>query len=387
MNNAWDGDGHIREPEVIFSDKYFDSKYRDRMPRVVEVSPGTLRWYWDDRLFPRTVGPFTQVGGTPQTKNGVAVGSANRESDPVESSSFTSPQARLEQLDREHIAVQINYPTMFLSWPLAHDNGLGNAMARAYNDWIADASSYAPDRLKWVSVINPGDPIAAAKEVTRTKDMGSSGVMLLGTVGNKHVDDPSMDVVWDAIAGTGLPVGMHVGFCCPALGDMYAHNTSTLILPFAMTLLMGFERIMISGLLDRYPELRIAFLEAGCSWVPFLVERMSEYSGKEGTRLASVNVALGTAAANRTGYSAQLLPKDYVKRGQVYFGFEPDEELLPYCVEEFGSDCWLYASDIPHFDRLYDAATIVRNREDISEEVKDKILVENVARFYGLPLS
>jgi predicted TIM-barrel fold metal-dependent hydrolase len=73
-----------------------------------------------------------------------------------------------------------------------------------------------------------------------------------------------------------------------------------------------------------------------------------------------------------------------LQRGQIYFGFEVDEKLLPFAIEEFGDQCWVYGSDIPHGDRLYGAVDVFLKRNDISEESKRKLLVDNTARFYGL---
>ena len=57
------------------------------------------------------------------------------------------------------------YPTMFLSYPITFDRELSVAMMRAYNNWIADMAGQAPDRLKWVTIIDPIDPEASALEV------------------------------------------------------------------------------------------------------------------------------------------------------------------------------------------------------------------------------
>jgi predicted TIM-barrel fold metal-dependent hydrolase len=136
--------------------------------------------------------------------------------------------------------------------------------------------------------------------------------------------------------------------------------------------------VISKGIADRYPNLRIAFLEAGCSWVPGLVERITDYSGFPGARAGE---------DFRRGYNAKHLPKEYIERGQIYFGFEVDEKLLPFALEEFGDDCWLYGSDIPHGDRLYGAVDVFHQRKDISEGSKRKLLIDNTARFYGLNVS
>jgi predicted TIM-barrel fold metal-dependent hydrolase len=84
------------------------------------------------------------------------------------------------------------------------------------------------------------------------------------------------------------------------------------------------------------------------------------------------------------GYKAELRPKDYIKRGNVYFGFEVEEPLLPWCINEYGADCFLFASDIPHADRMAGSVQELLERTDLTEEHKQKLLRDNCARYYGL---
>jgi predicted TIM-barrel fold metal-dependent hydrolase len=377
MIRAWDADGHVSESEVTFSDKYWDPKLRERRPAIIETGPdGPLYWMIDTRSFPVRSGPFQQAG-YPLSKNGspARVTPGISPHDPVESAEMRSVGSRLDQLDRENTAVQVIYPTMFLSYPVTYDRQLAVAMMRAYNSWIADLTSQAPHRLKWVTVVDPVDPRASVDEIKRTKDMGSVAVMLLGVTGDIRIDDPAMEPIWAAADDVGLPVAVHTGHSFRALGLVNDTHHDKTALSFWLTVQFAFQRVISKGIADRYPNLRIAFLEAGCSWVPGLVERITDYSGFPGAR---------AGADFRRGYNAQYLPREYIERGQIYFGFEVDEKLLPFVIEEFGDDCWLYGSDIPHGDRLYGAVDVFVARKDLSEENKRKLLVENVARFYGL---
>jgi predicted TIM-barrel fold metal-dependent hydrolase len=377
MIQAWDADGHVSESEITFSDKYWDPKLGDRRPAIIESGPeGPLYWMIDTRSFPVRSGPYQQAG-YPLSKNGVPakVTPGISAHDPVESAELRGVKARLAQLDREKIALQVIYPTMFLSYPITYDRELALAMMRAYNSWIADLTSEAPERLKWVTIIDPVDPRASAAEIVRTKKMGSVGVMILGMTGDVRIDDPPMEPIWAAANETGLPVAVHTGHSFRALGLVNDTHHDKTALSFWLTVQFAFQRVISKGVADRYPDLRIAFLEAGCSWVPALVERVTDYSGFPGARAGE---------DFRRGYRGKHLPKDYIERGQIYFGFEPDEKLLAFAIEEFGADCWLYGSDIPHGDRLYGAVDVFLARKDISEENKHKLMVDNAARFYGL---
>ena len=99
----------------------------------------------DTRSFPVRSGPFQQAG-FPLSKHGkpVKVTPGISPYDPVESAEMRSVKSRLEQSDREKTAVQVIYPTMFLSYPITYDRDLAVAMMRAYNSWIADLTSQAP---------------------------------------------------------------------------------------------------------------------------------------------------------------------------------------------------------------------------------------------------
>lgn len=377
MIKAWDADGHVSESEVTFSDRYWDAGPGTQRPEVIDMGPDrALRWLIDTRAFPVRTGPYQQAG-FPLSKDGrpARVTPGIHAADPVESAELRTVAARLDQLDRENTQVQVIYPTMFLSYPITFDRALSVAMMRAYNNWVADMTAQAPDRLKWVTIIDPIDPGASALEVRRTRDMGSVGVMMLGMTGRHRVDDEALEPVWRAAADAGLPVAVHTGHSFRALGEVCDTHHDKTSMAFWLTVQFAFQRVVSKGVADRYPDLRIAFLEAGCSWVPAVVERVSEYSGLDGARAG--------ADFNR-GYLARHRPEEYIRRGQLYFGFEVDERLLPFAIEEFGDECWLYGSDIPHADRLVDSVGVFLGRGDVGGETKRKLLVDNAARFYGL---
>jgi hypothetical protein len=89
-------------------------------------------------------------------------------------------------------------------------------------------------------------------------------------------------------------------------------------------------------MLDRYPNLKFAFLEGGISWVPAHVERMDDHF-------------------DNPRYGARDLishpPSDYLKSGRIFFGCEGNESFLGRVVEEVGEDLFMFSSDYPHADR------------------------------------
>jgi predicted TIM-barrel fold metal-dependent hydrolase len=75
---------------------------------------------------------------------------------------------------------------------------------------------------------------------------------------------------------------------------------------------------------------------------------------------------------------------EYVASGNVYFGFEVDDHLLPHVISMIGDDKLIYASDIPHGDREWDSVVKFAAREDVGEDAKQNLLVANGRRYYKL---
>lgn len=377
MLKAWDADGHVIEWEGTFADKYFDKAWVTRRPKVVE-SNTHVHWLVDSRVSPASYGRQRNFTGSPASINGIRKEGVLKKKESLACLEMRGVTDRLALMDEEDIELSVIYPTLFLVRPLSDDPQFEAVLCRSYNNWIADVCSEASDRLKWVSVVDPNDPRESAAEIARTAKMGAVGVMLPGMVGEDCIAMPRFEPIWEAAAKHDLAVGVHVAFCSPLA------NTA-----FFYSLLMAFDQVVPYGILDRYPELRVAFLEAGCSWMPWRVERMEERfnPGKIMAR-SDPNRARDTIFDDPSlnGYRAKLSPREYIKRGNIYVGFEVDEPLLPYCIKMFGADCFLWGSDIPHADREAYGARELQERKDISDEDKWKLMLGNPAAFYKLEL-
>ena len=107
-----------------------------------------------------------------------------------------------------------------------------------------------------------------------------------------------------------------------------------------------------------------------------------------GVRTAPLNEAeIGGASGRRTpAYKADLFPVEYINRGQLFVNCEVDEEQLPFVVDQYGDDFLLFAADMWHGHNVVDPVKVLLERKDLPEPSKRKILVDNVARFYGLPV-
>ena len=112
--------------------------------------------------------------------------------------------------------------------------------------------------------------------------------------------------------------------------------------------------VVYAGILEKFPRLRIGFLEGTCGWVPMLADRMDEeYEYRP--------------------HEAPLLtrkPSEYFKSGRLFVGIESDEWMIPTVIQFLGTDqTLLYASDYPHWDSDFPNTTRkLVARDDLTRE-------------------
>jgi predicted TIM-barrel fold metal-dependent hydrolase len=332
----------------------------------------------DEQLYPRRVGRGCHNLGTPVSYQGKATKHAARKADSVESMELSDLSARLRIMDEEDLSIQVLYPTLFLAYPLSCNPAYVTAMCSSYNRWLGDILS-RHERLKWVGVVNLDDIPAAVKQVDECKRLGAVGIMILGTAGDKLLDDPSLIPFYETIAATNLPLAVHVGWACPAINNLYTHIYPSGVIAFLMPVLMGLVALMSGGILDRFTTMRVVFLEAGSLWIHFILERLQHRFQHSGKNLSQV--------VSRTTPVQALPTMDYVRKGNLYFSAEVEDALLPQVLELVGEGQILFGSDMPHGDRERFAARMLQDRKDLSDNAKKKILETNPARFYDLSVS
>jgi hypothetical protein len=368
-----DADGHVEEHELTFSDKYLDPAFRAQRPQVVGTG-GLAYWMIEEQLFPRRLGRGCHNLGTPTSYGGRRTLFTQTKPESLESLELRDPGARLRDMDAEDLGVAVLYPTLFLAYPLTVSSALGTALCSAYNRWMADAAG-GSDRLRWAAVVNLDDLPAAVQQVREARTLGAVAVMVLGTAGDRLLDSPDLLPFFEAVAQEDLTLAVHVGWACPSLSNLYADLYTATVIPFLTPVLMGFASLLGGGILDRCPTLRVAFLEAGCEWLHFMVHRL-EHRFHFATSMARI--------IPRTAPRAACPPREYLSRGNLYVSTEVDDVLLPQVIDLVGEDHIIFGSDMPHGDRERFAATTLLARTDLGETAKRKILEENPRRLYRL---
>jgi predicted TIM-barrel fold metal-dependent hydrolase len=131
--------------------------------------------------------------------------------------------------------------------------------------------------------------------------------------------------------------------------------------------MLGLGSFLGGGILERHPKMKVAFLEANCSWLPWLLWRLDEGYEREGDIFMQ---------------DIKMPPSEYFKR-QCFISVEPDETPARHTIEEFGCDQLVFSTDYPHGDSKYPHAVESFLKLTLSDDDKRKILWDNCARFYG----
>jgi uncharacterized protein len=371
-----DADGHVEECPTTFSDQYLDPAFRSRRPAVIGRD-GLAYWIIDEQMFPRRVGRGCNNLGTPASYDGIPSRHTALKPDSIESMELTDVHARLRSMDAEDIAIQVVYPSLFLAYPLTSNTAFATALYSSYNRWLGDRLGQH-ERIKWAAIVNLDDVQAAVRQVREAKSLGACAVMILGTAGDLTFDDPTLLPFFESLAEEKLALAVHVGWSCPALNNLYSHIYPSGVIAFLVPVMMGLVALISGGVLDRIPDLRVAFLEAGCQWVHFVLERMDHRYRRTRNQLSTFH--------SQTAPQHELPPIEYVYKGNLFFSTEADDVLLPQVIDLVGEDNMVFGSDMPHGDREPFVVRKVKERQDISDTAKVKILESNPARLYGLPV-
>ena len=369
-----DADGHVEESPATFDDKYLDPAFRPQRPRVVGVD-GMVYWEIDEQLFPRRVGRGCNNLGTPTSHNGKPAVHTQGKPETVGCMELTDLKARLQIMDEEAIGIQVLYPTLFLAYPLSSNPLFITALCSSYNRWLGDWLS-GHERLKWAAVVNLDDASGAAAEVREAKRLGAVAVMVLGTAGDRQLDDPLLFPFYEALCNAGLPLAIHVGWSCPAINNLYSHIYPSGVIAFHFPVLMGFAALVSGGTLDRFPKLRAVFLEAGSMWVPYMIDRLNHRFQNQGKTL--------TQFLPQTKPLQALPVMEYIERGNLFFSAELEDSILPQVMNLVGERQIVMGTDMPHGDRERFAARHLEERKDLSAAAKANILEHNPARLYVL---
>jgi uncharacterized protein len=363
-----DSDMHLMEPVDLW-ERYTDSRFKSEAPTgLTSVNVRDLRMaHPDGRLWglPPTHGQRNSNQGQNFRKN--------QEIYRSHAERGWTAEVQLEAMDIEGIDVAVLYPTRGLQ-VLSEPNmepAFAAALARAYNDWLYDFCEKDPNRLLGAGMISPFDMRAAVIEVKRCiKELGFRAIFMRSTVLNgRNWYDEYYEPLWNVLEDLEVPIGFHESSSSAGrqTGDTFEPNfmlRRAVAQPIEQ--MLGLVSVCSGGVLARHPKLHVAFLEANCTWLPWLLWRLDEGWEREGDIWAK---------------DLTMRPSDYFKR-QCFVSVEPDEDGVKYVIDYIGADRLVFSTDYPHGDSKFPNAVESFLNLGLSKDDTRKILWDNCAAFY-----
>jgi predicted TIM-barrel fold metal-dependent hydrolase len=313
--------------------------------------PGyTRHWFIDGHLSIRRIRDDRRTGTT------------------VEARELHNVGTRLRHMDELGVDVHVMYPTLFLTY-LTSSPEMQVALCKSYNRWLADRTAESGGRLRWVAVLPMLDIEAAVDELRWAKDKGACGVFKLATEADHKVTDRYFFPLYEEASVLNFPICIHTGSAdppTPGAGGVDGLGSSTM--------LDAFFRIVFSGLPQQFPKLRFGFIEAGASWIPYVLDRLQ-------TRRERMAWAY-------SGFKYANEKEDLFRENRLYVTCQTVEDV-PYLLRFGTEDHLMIGTDYTHADQSaeIESLRIVKQwGEDgvITEEQARKILEDNPKAFYGL---
>jgi uncharacterized protein len=296
-----------------------------------------------------------------------------------------SPEYTVAALARQGFDQAFMYPSLGLYLPCFDGMGaLGIECCRIYNDWLLEFCSHAPSVLRPVAMVSLHEPSLAIEEIKRTHALGFAAVCLSRFPDGRTTADPDLEPIWATCAQNGILVSFH-----PVTSNIYLDHQPLERPPspfeFFNNNMFGqhFANLLIAGVLERHPNLRIALLESGCGWLPsvlwrlermfFTSQKMNGVWGQEIPRL------LAKMSREQLAENVKMSPVDYFRR-QCYIACEAE----PFVIEVanlIGEDRLVFQGDFPHPD--HHPSYIDDFVEMVPERLRKKILWDNPRAMYG----
>lgn len=357
-------DGHVKAPRTAYRD-YVERRYLDRFDEWVEAGAGMPDGFvsarigedaqWDAQ---RRIGDLESQGVVAEVlfSNGPPFG-----------------EGRLDQVPDPEITRQ---------------------GAMAYNRWLVDFCSAAPGRFCGQAMVPFDDVDQAVRDVHWVKEQGLGGILMPPLhPGSTFFFDPALDPIWAACVEVGLPLSQHGGTGAPNYQPPGFAAFLTLSVEHSFFSGRSLWQLILGGVFDRFPDLKLAFVETESWWIVPVMRLLDQ-------RLARGDAWTEFLPPGAGGAPARL-PSDYWS-ANCYLGISP---FLPsqISLDELGSEGHqrargfslrshnaMFGVDYPHpetiFPSVLDQVRELVSNPHVTEDDARKVLYANAVDVYGFDL-
>jgi uncharacterized protein len=278
---------------------------------------------------------------------------------------------RADDIRHEGIDKQLIFPTQ-ITVATSNIGGLGRECARLFNDWVARLVKGREEVFLPVAMAAAGCPEAMEPELRRcVSDLGFRASHLVPYCGTRNLDDPAYFPYYAAAEELGVPLCCHPN-SNGELVDRFDNFYKTHVLGRPTNCSAALVALVLGGVFEKFPGLRVVFFECSAEWILYWMHRMDddwEWAKEVQDRHMEIPLSMP--------------PGDYIRRN-CYVTMEADEGDISQSLKELGEEHILAATDYPHFDSEYPHTIAgIRERTDITAKQKEMILSKNAEKLLG----
>lgn len=374
-----DSDTHVSEPPDLFTSR-LPAKWQAAAPKIVHnETTGFENWVIGEGQAPSIPVGHTAVAGWPEPFPAAPSGFSE-----IPAAAHDA-KARVEYMDSLRIWAMAIYPNVggFGSQAFLNlgDPELMLACVRAYNDFLTEWCSFAPERFIPITATPFWDMDATIEEVERCAKAGHKGVLFTGAPqdhGMPALASPHWNPLWECAQANDLPVSFHIGSgeftsndWTPERLELYGPGGINAQTAIGLFLENGRQIVdlLFSGVLARFPALKFVSVESGIGFLPFLLEA------------ADHTFEYGQVGKHRPEFT--LKPSEYFAR-QVYGCYWFEEYAPAHMLDKLPVDNILFETDYPHPVCLYGDVRekIEAGLGSAHPEARRKLLFDNAAKLY-----
>ncbi len=320
----------------------------------------------------------------------------------LDATSQWDSELRLKDMEGQGVVAEVLFPNGLPFQARGSDDvgtfsdpDLDRQARMAYNRWLVEFCACTPGRRSGQALVSFSDIDQAVADIHWAKEQGLGGVMMPPLLpGDTFFFDPVLDPVWAACTDVDLPISQHGGSGAPAYGPAGFAAIMTLALEHSFYSGRSLWQLILGGVFERFPALRVAFVETEGDWIGPALRKLDR-------RLHWDDDWTGWAQIMQRDRAFSRRARDYWA-SNCYSGISPftddqvplDELARPSAdYEEFaiGCDNAMFGVDYPHFESVFpETQTQVEHlvaHPAITNEVARKIMCENAARVYGFDLT
>jgi uncharacterized protein len=365
-------DDHVQEHPEVWSQRLSKSRWGNRIPHLERQADGTQRWVADGQVLPLSGVALTGALMDDRTR-------LPQYWEEVPRAAFV-PAERLRAMDTDGVACSVLYPTVAgtsgENFGRLTDTDLELACVQAYNDWLIEEWSLTSKRFIAQCIVPLWPAEATVAEIQRAVRMGHKGVVFpsvpMELRNIPHINDAAYDPIWAACQDLDVPICFHSGSfnTIEFAGHEYfqgklAATLKALTQPASLVFVL--VNLLLSGLLLRFPKLKVVFAESSLGWGTYILEYGDHQAEQDRLHLEGYPKLseIFRRQCYLTGWydRATIKTRSYVQA----------ENILWSTNFPLATSTWPSTSDY-----------LARSLEGLPEDSQRCILFENAAKLYRL---